>query len=166
MPSQGLLDLGEIAVQHNNEKAALYIEKTNGEIAKFIDETAVEAKIAVEKTRAEGAEAALDNKISTLSGSSHTHANKTVLEGITKDKVTAWDAAEANAKADAAAKYQVKGDYEAAGAAAQALKDAKDYADGLAGNYDAAGAANTALESAKTYVNGKLETLIIDCGTY
>lgn len=38
---------------------------------------------------------------------------------------------------------------------AAALKDAKDYADGLATNYDAAGAANTALESAKAYADGK-----------
>ena len=38
---------------------------------------------------------------------------------------------------------------------AAALKDAKDYADGLAVNYDAAGAANTALESAKAYADGK-----------
>ena len=38
---------------------------------------------------------------------------------------------------------------------ADALKAAKDYADGLADNYDAAGAANTALESAKAYADGK-----------
>ena len=31
----------------------------------------------------------------------HEHANATVLDGITADKVTAWDAAEANAKAEA-----------------------------------------------------------------
>ena len=115
-PTQGLLGRGEIAVQHNDKEAALYIEKDNGTIAKFIDETAVDAKIKVEKTRAEGAESALDTKISTLSGSSHTHANKEVLDGITTQKVTAWDAAEANAKK---------------------------YADGLAKNYDAAGAAAT-----------------------
>ena len=66
MPSQGLLNLGEIAVQHNNDEAALYIEKTNGEIAKFIDATAVDAKIEVEKLRAEGAEGTLNGKIETL----------------------------------------------------------------------------------------------------
>ena len=40
---------------------------------------------------------------------------------------------------------------EAAGAAAQALTDAKAYADGLAGNYDAKGAAATAESNAKAY---------------
>ena len=131
IPAQGLLNLGEIAVQHNDVEAALYIEKTNGEIAKFIDVTAVEAKIEVEKLRAEGAEEALSDRIDTLSGSNHTHENKDVLDGITAEKVAAWDAAEANAIADAEAKYQVKGEYEVAGAAAQALADAKSYSDGL-----------------------------------
>ena len=154
IPSQGTLDLGEIAVQHNNAEPALYIEKTNGEVAKFIDSQSIESKIKVEKLRAEGAEASLSEKIETLSGSNHTHANKNVLDGITSDKVNAWDSAEANAKKDAADKYQVKGDYEAAGAAAQALKDAKSYADGLAVNYDAAGSAADAFASAKTYTDG------------
>ena len=154
MPEKDLLNLGEIAVQHNDAEAALYIQKNNGEIAKFIDATAVEAKVAVEKARAEGAEEDLANRINTLSGSNHTHANKAVLDSITTDKVAAWDAAEANAIADAEAKYQVKGNYEDAGAAAQALVDAKSYADGLAVNYDAAGSAADAFASAKTYTDG------------
>lgn len=63
--------------------------------------------------------------------------------------------AQAAAIADAAEKYQVKGDYEAAGAAGAALADAKEYADGLVtdeeGNskFDAAGAAAQALTDAK-----------------
>jgi hypothetical protein len=43
---------------------------------------------------------------------------------------------------------------EASGAAAQALADAKSYADGLAGNYDAKGAAATAEANAKAYADG------------
>lgn len=58
----------------------------------------------------------------------HEHTNKTVLDGITSGKVAAWDAAEQNAK---------------------------DYADGLADDYDAAGAANQALADAKAYTDEK-----------
>ena len=43
---------------------------------------------------------------------------------------------------------------ETSGAAAQALADAKTYADGLAGNYDAKGAAATAETNAKAYADG------------
>lgn len=38
------------------------------------------------------------NRIAALEGKSHEHDNKTVLDGITAEKVTAWDAAEQNAK--------------------------------------------------------------------
>ena len=149
MPEKDLLNLGEIAVQHNDTEAALYIQKNNGDIAKFIDATAVDAKIEVEKRRAEGAEGTLNgkietltsavtdnekvvatalnqivksvgldengnsplpknasltdaikdvtNKVSTLESSNHTHANKTVLDGITTEKVNAWNSAKADA---------------------------------------------------------------------
>ena len=174
IPSQGTLDLGEIAVQHNDTEAALYIEKNNGTIAKFIDETAVEAKVELEKTRAEGAEEDLADRITTLEGSNHTHANKTVLDGITDVKVAAWDAAEGNAKADAAEKYQVKGNYETAGAAAQALVDAKAYADSkVDGKFDDKGAAAQALVDAKTYadglntaMDGRVDTLEVSSHTH
>ena len=49
---------------------------------------------------------------------------------------------------DATSKYQPKGNYEAAGAAAQALIDAKSYADSIAVNYDEDGAAATAKSEA------------------
>lgn len=97
---------------------------------------------------------ALAGRVTTLEGASHTHANKalldtytqteanladavakkhehtnkTVLDGITSEKVAKWDAAEQNAK---------------------------DYADGLADDYDAAGAANQALADAKAYTDEK-----------
>lgn len=41
---------------------------------------------------------ALAARVSALETDTHTHANKTVLDGITAEKVSAWDAAEANAK--------------------------------------------------------------------
>ena len=43
--------------------------------------------------------------------------------------------------------------FDSAGAAAQALTDAKDYADSLSTNYDAAGAAETAEQNAKDYAD-------------
>ena len=58
----------------------------------------------------------------------------------------------------AASKYQPKGNYEAAGAAAQALIDAKSYADSLAVNYDAKGSAATAEQNAKSYADGVAST--------
>lgn len=48
------------------------------------------------------------------------------------------------------------GNYDASGAAAQALVDAKAYADSLAGNYDAHGSADAALVSAKAYSDANL----------
>lgn len=42
---------------------------------------------------------ALDARLTAVEGAQHTHANKTVLDGITAEKVAAWDAAESNAKA-------------------------------------------------------------------
>ena len=60
----------------------------------------------------------------------------------------AADAAKDAAIADAAEKYQVKGEYEVAGAAATAEQNAKDYADSLSTNYDAAGSADAAKDAA------------------
>ena len=88
--------------------------------------------------------AALVTRVAALEAIDH-EAYKTADEGVLAD---------AQAYADGLA-----GNYDANGAAAQALVDAKAYADGLAGNYDAAGTAETkaaaALEAAKTYVDGK-----------
>ena len=84
----------------------------------------------------------VDKKIEKIIEEVNFGENKEVLDGITEEKVAAWDAAESNAKADAEAKYQVKGDYEAAGAAAQALVDAKSYTDNA------------------------ISEIKIDCGTY
>lgn len=74
---------------------------------------------------------AMDTRMQEVEGKKHEHANKTVLDGITATQVTAWDAAEQNAK---------------------------DYADGLAGNYDASGSAAQALTDAKAYVDGMIAT--------
>ena len=44
-------------------------------------------------------DSALAEKVNAASEGNHSHSNKTVLDGITSDKVSAWDNAEANAKA-------------------------------------------------------------------
>lgn len=47
---------------------------------------------------------ALDARVVVVEGKAHTHSNATVLNGITAEKVAAWDAAKAEAIADAEAK--------------------------------------------------------------
>ena len=97
---------------------------------------------------------ALAGRVTTLEGKAHTHTNKTVLDGITAEKVSNWDAAEQNAK---------------------------DYADGLASNYATAAQgtkADNALQSIITTPNGGLKVtnknqididdsivFVLDCGT-
>jgi len=157
-----------------------YITTHGNEASGMLEDIAANTKaIGDEVTRATGAEEALAGRVKTLEDhkddyvgadtalkselegkinaiDNHSHENKTVLDGITAEKVSAWDAAEKNAKdyADGLAD-----NYDAAGSAADALQDAKDYADGLAGNYDAAGSAADALADAKEYADGLKTTI-------
>lgn len=48
--------------------------------------------LAAETEARESADSALSGRLDSLEAISHTHANKDVLDGITKDKVDAWDA--------------------------------------------------------------------------
>ena len=50
------------------------------------------------KAALEAYETSNDARVDALEADTHTHSNKTVLDGITSDKVSAWDAAETNAK--------------------------------------------------------------------
>lgn len=56
-------------------------------------ESAASVKLALEAY-----ETSNDARVNALEASTHTHTNKTVLDGITSAKVSAWDAAESNAK--------------------------------------------------------------------
>lgn len=96
---------------------------------------------------------ALAERVTTLEGTSHTHANKAELDKIVDGDKAKWDAAEQNAKdyADGLA-----GNYDAAGSADAAEIAAKAYADGLASNYDAAGSADAAETAAKEYTDTAL----------
>jgi len=114
----------------------------------------------------------LDGRVTVLeglSGQSHTHDNKTVLDGITSAKVSAWDAAEANAKAytDSAitaldatvsgASHDVKVTVaEVDGKLTGVTVEAPDFAS----LYDAKGAADTAEANAKGYADSAISSAI------
>lgn len=81
------------------------------------------------KSHADGLNTAMNTRVEALEAIDHEHANATVLNGITAEKVAAWDAASGDA---AAALAGVKSELE--GKIAEAKKagtDAKDHADGL-----------------------------------
>lgn len=59
------------------------------------------APITANITALSGNVATIEGEIDALQGESHTHENKSVLDGITSGKITAWDSAEANAIAAA-----------------------------------------------------------------
>lgn len=112
---------------------------------------ATTAELEAEETARSEADTALGNRIATIEGYKipdtyatkdevssavagvHSHDNKAVLDGISAEKVSAWDAAEQNAK---------------------------DYADGLAGNYDSKGSAAQALTDAKSYTDTKMNEFV------
>lgn len=56
------------------------------------------AVLASAKEYADGLNTAMDTRIAALEAIDHDHENKDVLDGITAEKVAAWDAAEQNAK--------------------------------------------------------------------
>ena len=65
------------------------------------DAAAPQSKLDEEVQARKDADTALDERIVELEKVDHSHSNATVLDGITAEKVTAWDAAEGNAKAHA-----------------------------------------------------------------
>ena len=89
------------------------------------DEGSIKKAVKDEQNRATGAESALSSRIDTLATSSHTHDNKTVLDGITSEKVSNWDH-EVGAKADIAAEAETRATKDA-----ETLRDAKSHAEGL-----------------------------------
>ena len=136
----------------------------------------------VAKTTASEAQAAADSAIAAASKvdsaveSIENKADKSTVESLTNtvndlsntvdnksDKSTVENLSNVvNTKVDAeyvADRYQIKGDYEVAGAAAQALSDAKDYIDDkVDGKFDVVGASAAALNEAKKYVDENIPT--------
>lgn len=62
------------------------------------DAAAPQTKLDEEVQARKDADAALDARVVELEKVDHSHANATVIEGITAEKVTAWDSSETNAK--------------------------------------------------------------------
>ena len=109
------------------------------EIADWIkNDTTGAANMANDIADLKEADITIDGRLDVLEGVKHTHTNKDVLDGISSEKVAAWDAAEQNAN---------------------------DYADGLAGNYDAAGSAESALTEAKSYADSQVAEAILSANT-
>lgn len=127
------LKIGDYAKAADLTALAARVTAAEGKINTLTGADTVEGSVAKVLKDAKGyadeKNAAMDTRMKVVEGKAHEHSNKTVLDGITAAKVSAWDAAEQNAK---------------------------DYSDGLADNYDASGAAATALNDAKTYVDSAL----------
>ena len=116
--------------------------------------------ISGEISRAKAAEEANTNAINAIKDGT-TLDSFADVEAALAGKEAAGSAAQALADAKTYADG-LAGNYDAKGSAAQALTDAKAYADGLAGNYDVAGAAAKALTDAKDYTDAEIAEWVGD----
>ena len=98
---------------------------------------------------------ALAGRVTTLEGASHTHANKELLDTYTQTEANLADAvAKKHVHTNATELDKIADGDKAKWDAME--QNAKDYADGLASNYDAAGSAAGALADAKEYTDTAL----------
>lgn len=98
---------------------------------------------------------ALAGRVTTLEGASHTHANKALLDTYTQTEANLADAvAKKHVHANATELDKIAAGDKAKWDAAE--QNAKDYADSLASDYDAAGSAAEALADAKEYTDTAL----------
>lgn len=98
---------------------------------------------------------ALAGRVTTLEGASHTHANKELLDTYTQTEANLADAvAKKHVHTNATELDKIAAGDKAKWDAME--QNAKDYADGLASNYDAAGSAAGALADAKEYTDTAL----------
>ena len=93
---------GSVVEQISAAVEALQEEITAAEGAakKYADEEIGKVNGVIEENERVTAESLtnLDERVEALEAIDHDHSNKTVLDGITAEKVAAWDAAESNAK--------------------------------------------------------------------
>ena len=77
--------------------------KVNG-VEQTVTDKAVDIKVPtgalaeLDEVSEDNLNSALKEKVNAAAEGNHSHSNKTVLDGITAEKVAAWDAAEQNAK--------------------------------------------------------------------
>lgn len=139
---QGILD--GIGDTESGEKATVVAYVTDAIAALNIGDYATAAQLT-----------ALAGRVTTLEGASHTHANKALLDTYTQTEANLADAvAKKHVHANATELDKIAAGDKAKWDAAE--QNAKDYADSLASDYDAAGSAAEALADAKEYTDTAL----------
>lgn len=139
---QGILD--GIGDTESGEKATVVAYVTDAIAALNIGDYATAAQLT-----------ALAGRVTTLEGATHTHANKALLDTYTQTEANLADAvAKKHTHANATELDKIVDGDKAKWDAME--QNAKDYADGLASNYDAAGSAAEALTDAKEYTDTAL----------
>lgn len=139
---QGILD--GIGDTESGEKATVVAYVTDAIAALNIGDYATAAQLT-----------ALAGRVTTLEGKSHTHANKALLDTYTQTEENLADAvAKKHTHANATELDKIAAGDKAKWDAAE--QNAKDYADSLASDYDAAGSAAEALADAKEYTDTAL----------
>lgn len=139
---QGILD--GIGDTESGEKATVVAYVTDAIAALNIGDYATAAQLT-----------ALAGRVTTLEGATHTHANKALLDTYTQTEANLADAvAKKHVHTNATELDKIAAGDKAKWDAME--QNAKDYADGLASNYDAAGSAAGALADAKEYTDTAL----------
>ena len=96
--SGAFVEFGDVSAEGDRISALeTAMGEAEGDIAD--NKSAIEAEV----ERAGDAEAALSGRLDLLEAIDHDHDNKTVLDGITAEKVASWDGAQAAAEATASA---------------------------------------------------------------
>ena len=82
---------GKISAEAERATAAENALDVRLDVIEGEGEGSIKAAVAAEQTRATTEEGKLSGRITSLESATHTHANKTVLDGITSDTVSKWD---------------------------------------------------------------------------
>jgi hypothetical protein len=138
----------QVSVDNATRKISAIIVAGSVNTTELADNAVTTAKIADANVTL----AKLSNEVQTSLGKANS-AVQSVVSGATNGTI-AVDGTEVAVAGLKSAAFAETSAFDAAGAAATAEQNAKNYADGLAGNYDAAGAAATAEQNAKDYADG------------